>query len=438
MVGIVKPMSGMRRIATGWLACVVIGLAVAAPSASASLLFDVNTTGDLPDATFGDHICDTRPAVAGDQCTLRAAIMESNTESGQDGIAFSIPGPGVKTIAPNSELPHITGPVEIDGYTQGVSSPNTNSLDEGDNAVLLVELSGANTADEFNINGLTLDAGATGSLIKGLVVNRFSGTGLLLSGDSTIQGNFIGTGPGGNGDHGIGFDAIFNDAHAQIGGLTPATRNVISGNGRTGIGGNGSATVQGNYIGTQRDGTSPLGNDASGIAIYSSGSTIGGPGAGNVIAFNGGKGIRLLNTTMNNPISRNRIYDNGALGIDLNDDGRTPNDIGDADTGPNELQNYPGIISATRAPSGAVTVTARLRSTPSQSFTIEFFANAPGGDEGQLFIGKQDVATDGTGVANFTFHPARSVALGKTITATATNANDSTSEFSPPRKVVAG
>ncbi len=422
------------------LPSVILGLWAAAPVAQASLAFEVNTTGDLPDASVGDHVCDTRPTVAGDQCTLRAVIQESNMEAGQDGISFDIPGTGVKTIAPKTDLPHITGPVQIDGYSQGVASPNTKPLAQGDNAVLLVELSGERDSSS-GATGLTFEAGAVGSSVKGLVLNRFSGTGIALNGgaDATIQGNFIGTGPAGMAAHGMGFDAVFDDAHAQVGGTMPADRNVISGNGRDAVTGNGTHTIQGNYLGTAGDGVSPLGNQGSGIRLFGSNSIVGGAGGGaNVIAFNHNDGITMFNPSTNNPISRNEIFSNGDLGIDLGDDGVTLNDLGDGDTGPNELQNFPAITSATRGAGGALTIGGRLRSTPSRTFTLEFFKNPPGGDEGATLIGTTMVSTDDTtGLATFTFHPTRSASLGDRITATATNVNHSTSEFSAPRKVVA-
>jgi hypothetical protein len=425
-------------MAVAALPSVILGLWAAAPVAHASLAFAVNSTGDLPDAAVGDHNCDTQPAVAGDQCTLRAVIQESNMESGQDGIFFDIPGTGVKTIAPRTDLPNITGAVEIDGYSQGVASPNTKPLAGGDNAVLLVELSGERDSTS-NPNGLTFDAGAAGSSVKGLVINRFSGTGIVLNSgaNATIQGNFIGTGPAGMAAHGMGFDGFFNNAQAQVGGTMPADRNVISGNGRDAVNGNGTYTVQGNFLGTASDGVSPLGNQGSGVRIFQSNSKVGGAGGGaNIIAFNANDGITMFNTSMNNTISRNQIYSNGDLGIDLGDDGVTPNDLGDGDTGPNELQNFPGITTATRGAGGGLTIVGKLRSTPDQSFTLEFFKSPPGGDEGETFIGQTMVSTDGTGLATFTFHPPRSAALDDRVTATATNANHSTSEFSAPRKVV--
>src|SRR5262245_53416398 len=56
--------------------------------------------------------------------SLRQAILDANNNAGADTIRFAIPGAGVHTITPTSELPTITGPVTIDGYTQQGSSPN--------------------------------------------------------------------------------------------------------------------------------------------------------------------------------------------------------------------------------------------------------------------------------------------------------------------------
>src|SRR5215469_2489310 len=74
--------------------------------------------------------------------TLREAITAANTNAdpsgdttpgdpGLDTIAFHIPGAGVHTIHLTSNLPTITDPVVIDGYTQPGSAPNT--LPDGDN-----------------------------------------------------------------------------------------------------------------------------------------------------------------------------------------------------------------------------------------------------------------------------------------------------------------
>ena len=50
--------------------------------------------------------------------SLRKAIQDANTNPGSDTIQFDIPGAGPHTIRPGSELPALTGPVLIDGYSQ--------------------------------------------------------------------------------------------------------------------------------------------------------------------------------------------------------------------------------------------------------------------------------------------------------------------------------
>lgn len=116
-----------------------------------------------------------------------------------DTINFNILGGGVKTITPSTVLPTIVKPVLINGYTQGVATPNT--LAVGDNAVLLIELDGSGVGGgvlKVGIAGLKLGAGSDGSTIQGLVINRFSGDGILVQSDgNTIAGNFIGTNPAG-------------------------------------------------------------------------------------------------------------------------------------------------------------------------------------------------------------------------------------------------
>src|SRR5450432_2223001 len=65
--------------------------------------------------------------------TLRQAIIDANKQAGTDSIHFNIPGSGVHTIVLLSELPFLTGVVDIDGYTQPGAQANT--LEQGDNAV---------------------------------------------------------------------------------------------------------------------------------------------------------------------------------------------------------------------------------------------------------------------------------------------------------------
>src|SRR3954463_7546989 len=72
--------------------------------------------------------------------SLRQALLDANAAGDADTIQFSIPGAGVHTITPLTDLPLITGPVTIDGYTQPGSSANTNGPGLPDNSVHLIEL----------------------------------------------------------------------------------------------------------------------------------------------------------------------------------------------------------------------------------------------------------------------------------------------------------
>ena len=236
----------------------------------------------------------------------------------------------------------------------------------------------------------------------------------------------------------------------QICGTTAASRNVISGNGGAGlfIVVSSNNKVLGNRIGTTASGTGALGNTSQGVHIFGDASNIllgdGTSEGSNTIAFNGSDGIFVVGSSIGNGISRNSIFSNGGLGIDLEgpDEGlftdvSTPNDPGDADSGANNLQNFPVITSA-KTVSGTTTIKGKLDSNPNQTYTIEFYSNPLGTNEGKKFIGKKSVTTSVDGLRSFTFTPATSVAVGQTITATATRAfTHDTSEFSSPKKVVA-
>jgi CSLREA domain-containing protein len=472
----------------------VAAASLAPPSAQAAATFTVNSTADP-----GDGVCD---AV---QCTLREAINAANANLGTDTIAFNIPGAGPHTIQPTSALPSITDPVVIDGYTQPGANPNTNGPGLGLNTVLRIELDGSNAG--AGVAGLHI--WADGSIVRGLVINRFNASGagggisitahanviegnfigtdatgtidlgittngvfvnganntiggttanarnvisgntvgvLIQGGGATsnlVQGNLIGTDANGTGDLGNSEGIVILSANNTIGGSSPGARNIISGNGPSPGAGRGvviagNATgnlVQGNFIGTDVNGTANLGNTRDGINITapSNNTTIGGTanGAGNTIAFNGGLAV-VVSSGTGNAILGNSIFSNGGLGIDLGPTaGVTPNDPADADTGANNLQNFPVLTSAT---GGGTSIKGSLHSAPNTTFRLEFFANAacdPSGfGEGQTFLGFLNAVTDGAHNAVFSVLFPVAVPVGHFITATATDPAGNTSEFS--------
>ncbi len=131
--------------------------------------------------------------------------------------------------------------------------------------------------------------------------------------------------------------------------------NVISGHTYEGISTSSSnMLITGNRIGVGADGVTPLGNGYNGVFLSGNNNVIGGtgPGEANIIAHNGTvsafyNGVRVGNTGLGNTIRGNRIFANSQLGIDLRwPDGVNINDLGDPDTGGNNLQNYPVITFA--------------------------------------------------------------------------------------------
>jgi CSLREA domain-containing protein len=421
-------------------------LALSSP-AHASTTFIVNSTANTGDPS-PDGTCET--------CTLREAIQEANNNSNPtetDQINFNISGDGVQTISPNPALPIITETVIINGYSQPGSSPNT--LAKGTNAKLKIQLNGTN-AEEFQDDGLSIAAKDT--VVKGLVINRFPARaiGLLGGADANgtkIEGNFLGTNPGGTvglGNHSSGLDMTAN-SNVTIGGTSPEARNLISGNDGRGLtifgfGISRNNKVQGNLIGTDKAGTGNLGNGESGVVIIGGANTT---VAANTIAFNGtqsgndGVEIHGSSSTGNRILSNSIFSHPNGLGIDLisfpDEDGSTnvsnANDPGDTDVGPNNLQNKPVLTSA-KTSGTKITIVGNLNSTPDRTFAIQFFSNPSGTDEGKTFIGQRSVTTNDNGNAPFTFGFAVVVPAGQSITATATGAG-STSEFSAPRAAVA-
>ena len=210
--------------------------------------------------------------------TLREAITSANNNAdinadvtanrvgvyGADTINFNIPGAGVHTISPTSALPTITDPVTIDGYTQPGSSMNT--LSNGDNAVLRIELNGTSVGGG---DGLRFNAGS--STVRGLVINRFmdlfrAGIELATNGGNFIEGNFIGTDVTGTMNLGNTGEGVANSSSPNntIGGTTASARNVLSGNGQFGVRFDSSAVtgnqIKGNHR-HRRNRHGPLGNN---------------------------------------------------------------------------------------------------------------------------------------------------------------------------------
>ena len=291
-------------------------------------------------------------------------------------------------------------------------------------------------------------------ILRNVIDGSYYGVWMLGSGVSAnvVAGNFIGTDWTGHVALGNLLGIVIGDSTSnQVGGTTPADRNLISGNVAGGVYLSGSSSgnqVLGNWIGTDATGQAPLGNgNGVGIADSASDNQIGGtaPGQGNTIAFNfGGGGVTFweTNTASGDPIRGNSIHDNGDLGIDLGGDGVTLNGSEPlGGPGPNNWQTFP-VLTAAYAGASTV-VTGTLSSIPCRTFTIDFYSNpAPdpsGYGQGQTYLGSTTVTTDASGNASFTATSLATSSLDQWISATATlttfDANNNptyldTSEFS--------
>jgi len=243
--------------------------------------------------------------------SLRQAIMDANANAGLDTIAFDIPGSGVHTIAIAGPLPYFTSPAVVDGYTQPGSSANTNGPDQSDNSVHRIEIDATNCNGSFIAGVLVFsEPGAGGSTVRGLVINRCAQRAAVIfmntGGGNHVEGCFLGTDAAGaavlGNAAGIDMeDQGSGEANDVVGGLTPAKRNLISGNSAgvlwSNAGGSGHL-VQGNFIGTDKTGAAALPNGDGVHASYNTANvTIGGTTAAarNVISGNNNSGIALAN-----------------------------------------------------------------------------------------------------------------------------------------------
>lgn len=274
-----------------------------------------------------------------------------------------------------------------------------------------------------------------------------AGTAIGSSGTPTaltVRGNFIGTTPAGN--------AVLAASAVGIGiwldntvGASLVSDNVIAGAGQgMRVRFSNGAVIENNLIGVAVNGSSALGNGgAGGIVVQDTNGvqftnlTI----RTNTIANNSGPGITVVRGNAANVVrgivmSQNVIHSNTGSEIDLSNtssaDGTTANDALDADTGANNLQNYP-LLSPATGNGTTVSVPFTFNSEPNQNFVLEFFrapaCDASGHGGGATYLGQLNVSTDGAGNAAGTASLASALTSGA-ISATATHAVNGTSEFS--------
>lgn len=218
-------------------------------------------------------VTNTNDAFAG---SFRQAILDANASAGKDSIQFNIPGAGPHVIAPASNLPTVSAPIMIDGYTQLGSSPNTQSV--GTDAVLKIIIDFSSVVRALDIIG---GVATPGSTVRGLVFNNGTPTTEkyldLRMRYCTVEGCYFGTDAAGMSLVGTPTVACIETSgdSSKIGGNTPAARNVIAGYIQLHKG----DSLSGNYMGVRSTGDSALTITQLPIriALARDGAVVGGP-----------------------------------------------------------------------------------------------------------------------------------------------------------------
>lgn len=239
---------GRRRYWALAPALIALACVLSAPAVASAEEFTVDSTADEADLMPSDGACLTM----GGNCTLRAAIEESNSSVGEpDQVLFAetaFDGQVASTIDLTSELPAIEDSVLINGLecptAAGVSGPCVGL--EGISGQPALSIKGA---DSVSVVGLAVTGAERGISVDG---SEFSAQadwfGVKL--DGSAGGNVIGVfiGPGSD--------------RAHIGGEGPEVRNVFADNAGDGLDIHGASNVRvlGNYFGVAPDGSTQAAN----------------------------------------------------------------------------------------------------------------------------------------------------------------------------------
>jgi hypothetical protein len=300
---------------------------------------------------------------------------------------------------------------------------------------------GGNSARPNSAEGIRIDQGATNASVVNNLVSGNLNDGIKLESGATqahVQLNQVGYGyssalPLPNGASGISILSGAN--HNFIGDpIVPFTFNVIAGNAGAGVFvadlGTTDNAIVGNVIGAAGV------PNATGVIVTAN--AVRTQILGNQIDANTGSGVSITgNATLDNPVLDNLFDRNGALAIDLGGNGVTANDVGDADVGPNQLQNFP-VISNVVIGTSSTSLSVSLASIANQGYTITLYrsdhCDPSGFGEGQAKLGSIDITTlaNGSGGAvGLVYSVPNSQTQASWGTAIATSAAGNTSEFGP-------
>ncbi len=429
--------------------------------------------------------------------SLRQAILDANQSPGADTITFNIGPGGTQTINLSSPLPPITEALTVDGTTQGgfagtplivLSGLGGQVFADGltisaDNCVVRslvisgfggngISISGSNNIIEGNFIGTTPDGtdnqgnsgsgvsitplptpsppptdnnriGGTTAAARNLISGNFgNGVEINRASGNLVQGNIIGTNINGTaalGNSGAGV-SIFEANNNIIGGATAGVSNLISANGSEGEAGvsisGSSATgnlVQGNFIGTDLNGTAVLGNSGAGVQISAGSNTVGGTTstARNLISGNGANGVSI-SFAGSNLVQGNFIGTDGSGAGDVGNFGHgiligsSDNSIGGTVAAAGNVIAFNGKDGTSDGVAVVTSIDVGI-STGNAILANAIFSNAGLGiDLGDDGVTQNDARDLDTGPNNLQNFPVLSSALVSTTGTTITGTLDST------------
>jgi uncharacterized repeat protein (TIGR01451 family) len=347
-------------------------------------------------------------------------------------------------VAPDGSAAGNTQAFQLQPGQRNLNQDGLRILDNviASNTNTAINLGATGFATPHPIQGLRIAGNLIGLDPTGTQPRPNGGDGIIVawSAGAQIVGNTVAGSPGAGIRARGRTQAVPGSDPALDPGLT-VQGNVVEGNAGGGIvfepnppplnadPNSGPAQVLGNTI---------TGNGVAGISVTQATGTvrpnfqIGGTAAGepNTITANSGPGVAVGASTSDTSVAvtvrGNSIYANTGPKIDLAADGATANGpAGAARTGPNALVNFPLITSIAH---GSVIINGTYAGTANAAYALDFYKSQTP-DGAQTWIGSAGVTTDASGTATFRAELMPDVPEGWFITATATDANGSTSEF---------
>ena len=236
----------------------------------------VNTLGDVADTNVGDGLCDSDAGTVGNQCTLRAAIQETNSATTDDTISFSLPLTSTLTL--DTALPDITGNLNINGPGASALTVQRNTAGGTPDFRIFMISSGVTVA----MSGLTI--------ANGKLTGVSNGGGIRNDGTLTLTNCYL----FGNNVEQVG-GAIFNNGTSlaiidcKVGGTSAGEPNVGTNGGGGIFNMAGALTVTGgSVVGNSNIGVVVSAGTATidGVAITNNSSAVGGGGVTAVVSTN--------------------------------------------------------------------------------------------------------------------------------------------------------